>query len=138
VPTPARPLSAALATVLSPAVLEQLHLGRAAVGVALLARPALLPGLVGADRDAASHLGWALRMLGAREVALGLGAAGAGRAGPRESRRWLQAGLFSDAVDAFAVAAAVGSGRVRPGVGGAVVAVACVAVAAQAGALGRR
>ena len=120
----------------APLVIEGLQLGRVAVGAALLARPGLVPGVLGVDAAASSHLGWALQMLGAREVALGLGGVAAGRAG--SGRLWLQAGLFSDAVDALAVAAAVGSGRVRRGTGAAVVALAVAAVAAQAAALGRR
>ena len=135
-PTPA---ARAVEQLGSPVVRQQLALGRAAVGAALVLRPGLLPRVLGADPASSSHLAWVQQMLGAREIGLGLGAAAAGRAGDRRAERpWLLAGLLSDGVDAVAIASAVGSGRVRRGPGAAVVAVACAAVAVQAGALGRR
>jgi hypothetical protein len=128
----------------SSTVLAQLALGRAAVGAVLLVRPRTLPDLLADDPAEGRQQSWVVQMLGAREVALGLGGAAAllapWRSGARSSdaRSWLAAGLLCDAVDALAVAAAVGSGRVRAGTGGAVVAVAAAAVAVQAGALARR
>lgn len=118
---------------------EPLALGRAVVGVTLLTRPDLLPGLLGVDPPTSRRVSWVLQMLGAREVALGAGSAVAGRAdGPAAHRTWLAAGMLCDAVDAVALAAAVGSGRVRRGSGLAVVVVAAGAVAVQADGLARR
>lgn len=104
-----------------------LGLGRAAAGTTMLVRPGLLPRAVGG----AGAPAWLVQMLGAREVAVGLG--GARCAGPA----WLAAGLLCDAVDAVAVAGAIGRGRVRSGPGAAVVAVAVAAVAVQAAELAR-
>lgn len=113
-------------------------LGRAGVGVSMLARPWLMPQLLGVPARARADLGWAVQMLGARELALGIGSVVARRAGDRRAARtWLLAGLVCDLVDAVALAAAVGSGRVRPGPGAGVVAAAAAAVAVQAAELRR-
>ena len=62
-------------------------------------------------------------MLGAREVAPGLGALAALRSGDRAAARsWVAAGALCDALDVLAVGAAVASGRLSKPVGGAVVA----------------
>jgi hypothetical protein len=113
--------------------------GRVVAGVGMLARPALLGAPLGVDRVSVERTGWAVRMLGAREVALGAGTLVAlrrSRGGDdRAARLWLAAGLLADAVDAVAVAGAVGKGTLRPVPGGAVVAVATTAAAVQAAAL---
>ena len=115
---------------------ERLSLGRAAAGVSMITRPTMLPGLLGVDSAAATRMGWSTQMLGAREVALGLGTFVALRKGVgRSARLWLMAGLLSDAVDALAVGAAVARGRVSKVTGGGVVAVAGSAVYAQLEAL---
>lgn len=138
-PAHRRAWSPLLRAVRSPSAVQQLGVGRAAVGTALLLRPGLVPGLLGVEAATSAHVVWVLQMLGAREVALGLGSVAAARAGGRPALRpWLLAGLFSDAVDALTVGAAVGSGRVRRGSGAALVAVAATAVAVEAAALGRR
>ncbi|HWG95134.1 MAG TPA: hypothetical protein VNU66_13020 [Mycobacteriales bacterium] len=112
--------------------------GRVAVGVGMLAHPPLLGAPLGVDRVSVERTGWAVRMLGAREVALGAGTLVALRRGDaRAARLWLAAGLLADAVDAVAVGAAVGKGTVRPAPGAAVVAVATTAAAVQAAALAR-
>ncbi len=115
---------------------SRLSLGRAGVGVGMLVRPTGLAALLGVDRPAAERTGWAVQMLGARELALGLGAWTALRRGDdRASRLWLLAGLTCDALDAVVLAGAVGRGRVATGPGAAVVAVATTAAAVQATAL---
>ena len=124
---------ALLDTVLS---VERLALGRTAAGAAMLARPTLLPGLLGVDSAAATRMTWSTQMLGVREVALGLGTFAALRRGDdRASRLWLMAGLLCDAVDAVAVGAAVARGHVSKVTGAGVVAVAGTAVYAQLDAL---
>lgn len=105
--------------------------GRTAAGVMMLTRPGLLPATLGVDRASADRMGWVVQMLGAREVALGLGALVA------PSRAWHAAGVFSDAVDALAVGTALRRGRVGTAAGGGVVAVAVAAVAIGVAALGR-
>ena len=115
---------------------ERLSLGRAAAGVSMLTQPRMLPGLLGVDSAAASRMSWSTQMLGAREVALGLGTFVALRKGePRAARLWLMAGLLSDAVDALAVGAAVARGRVSKITGPVVVGIAASAVYAQIEAL---
>ena len=112
---------------------QQLGLARAAVGVVLLVRPGLLPGLLGVDRAAVTATGWTHQMLGAREVAVGLGSVVALRSGsPDASRVWVLGGLLCDAVDVVAVTAAVVRRRVARGPGLALVAAAVAAVAVQA------
>jgi hypothetical protein len=127
------PLSAARALVAP----QQLAVGRTLLGLTMLAAPRLLPTTLGTPAAVADRVTWVVQMLGAREVALGLGSAYAVRAGG-DARAWLAAGLLCDAVDAVALAAAAGSGRVgrRPGL--AVVAVAGAAVVVQAAELARR
>lgn len=115
---------------------ERLSLGRAAAGVSMLTQPRLLPALLGVDSAAATRMSWSTQMLGAREVALGLGTFVALRKGePRAARLWLMAGLLSDAVDALAVGAAIARGSVSKITGAAVVGIASGAVYAQIEAL---
>jgi hypothetical protein len=130
---PTSRLRVAAAAALTP---SHLSLGRAGVGTVMLARPTALGSLLGVDRDAAAATGFAVQMLGVREVALGVGAWTSLRRGDvRSSRLWLLAGLVSDAVDAVVVAGAVGRGRVHTAAGAAVVATATTAAAVQAAAL---
>jgi peptide-methionine (R)-S-oxide reductase len=109
-----------------PAVLA-LPLGglRVVVGVAALARPELLPSLLGLDASAAQRTAWLARMLGGRDLALGAGTLAG-------SRGCVAAGAAADAVDALALLAALQRGHVRriP----AVLTVASAAAAAVAGA----
>ena len=106
--------------------------GRVAVGAVLLARPQLLPRTVGIDSATAARTSWQLQMLGAREVALGLGTLHELRRGDtRASRLWLAAGLLSDATDALVVTAALRRGQMSRLPGLAAVAVAVSAVAIQ-------
>jgi hypothetical protein len=115
---------------------ERLSLGRAAAGVSMITRPRMLPGALGVDSATAGRMAWTTQMLGAREVALGLGTFAALRRGePRAARLWLLAGVLSDAVDALAVGAAVARGRVSKITGTAVVGIAAGAVYAQIEAL---
>ena len=115
---------------------EPLALARSAVGVSMITRPRTLPSLLGVDSATSGRMSWSTQMLGAREVALGLGTFVALRKGePRAARLWLMAGLLSDAVDALAVGAAVARGRVSKITGTAVVGIAAGAVYAQIEAL---
>jgi hypothetical protein len=82
--------------------------GRVALGVAALTWPSV-PGRpwVGASADELGAQVFA-RALGARDVALGLGALAATRkapSGPRQAAAWYAAGALSDALD-FAITAA--------------------------------
>lgn len=120
-----------------------LGLARTGVGVAMLTRPSLVPTALGVDSASAQRMDWAMQMLGAREVSLGLGAVAAGRTARRSgdgrsARVWLAAGLLADAVDAAAVARAVGAGRLSKGTGGALVLIAAAAAGVQARELARR
>ena len=108
---------------------EHLAAGRAGAGALMVVRPRAVPQLLGVDSATATRMGWAVQMLGARELALGLGTLVAlRRPDGRGSRLWLAAGILSDAVDALAVTGALARGRVRKGSGGALLAVAVGAV----------
>jgi hypothetical protein len=123
----------AAARVLTPLRLAQ---GRTGIGVTMVTRPAAVSRALGVDRVSAERSGWAVQMLGAREVALGAGAWIALRRGDeRSTRLWLAAGLLCDAVDAVVMAGAVGRGRVHPAAGSAVAAVATTAAGIQTAAL---
>ncbi len=103
--------------------------GRAALGLSILARPTLVPLLVGVETAAAAQTAWIVQMPGAREVALGVGLLAGG------GRSWVT-GVFCDTVDAAALVLAVRSGAVPRNGGSAIVAVA--GLAALGGLLGLR
>lgn len=104
--------------------------GRAALGVSMIVRPALVPGLVGVSPAASVETAWVVQMLGAREVALGVGLLAQG------GRVWTLAGVLCDTVDAAALVLAVRAGAVQRTGGGAIVAVA--GMAALGGLVGLR
>ena len=107
-----------------------LALGRTGAGAVMVVRPRAVPQALGVDSATATRMAWAVQMLGAREIALGLGTYAALRSPDRAaSRLWLAGGVLSDGVDAVAVAGALLKGRVSKGTGLAVVAVAASAVA---------
>jgi hypothetical protein len=134
--TPAASLRRSATAALTPA---RLSLGRVGVGSVMLLRPTLLGQVLGVRREQTEPTDWAVQMLGAREIALGLGAWTSLRRGDtRATRLWLLAGLLSDALDAVAVAGAVGRGRVHTAPGAAAVVVATTAAAVQAAALAER
>jgi hypothetical protein len=103
------------------------------VGVALLARPRALPVALGVDSGTAARVSWVVRMVGARDVALGLGTLLALHRG-EDARDWLLGQALSDAADAAAFAGAVARGhaRVVPGSAGALVAGASAATLVRA------
>ncbi len=119
-PARQRPTAASLLTALAAHVApEHLALVRTGVGITLAVRPRLLPTLLGIDSATSARMGWSNQMLGAREVALGLGALAALRAPDRRaSRLWLAAGALCDSADALALSGAVVKNRVsRPTAG---------------------
>ncbi|HEU0132284.1 MAG TPA: hypothetical protein VFQ85_14945 [Mycobacteriales bacterium] len=85
-------------------------LGRVGIGLGMLARPRLLPAVVGVDSGTAARVSWVVRMLGVREVVLGAGALAALRRGA-DARDWVLAQAVSDAVDSAAFAGAVARGH---------------------------
>ena len=107
-----------------------LALGRAGAGSVMVVRPRAVPQALGVDSATATRMAWAVQMLGAREIALGLGTWAALRSPDRAaSRLWLAGGVLSDGVDALAVAGALLKGRVSKGTGLGLVVVASSAVA---------
>ncbi|MEX2290903.1 MAG: hypothetical protein WD794_11335 [Mycobacteriales bacterium] len=109
---------------------RRLALGRAGAGLVLTVRPRTLPQLLGVDSATSARLGWAVQMLGARELALGLGTLVALRSPDRRTARsWLAVGTFCDAADVLAIGGALARGRVARRAGGTVLAVAAAAVA---------
>ena len=129
--------SAGLAAALSRAATPRaLSVGRMGAGTAMTLRPSLVQTALGVDPVSAGRTSWAVQMPGARDLALGVGAFVALRRGDdRSSRLWLVAGMFSDAVDAFAISRAIGKGTVKPVAGAGTVGIALSAVVVQAAAL---
>ena len=121
---------AALAALVAP---TRLAAGRTGAGAVMLARPRLMPQVMGVDSASAARSTWVVQMLGAREIALGLGTLASLRMDDRRATRtWLTAGVLCDGLDAVVVGAGVLSGRLSKPVGGAVV---LTALAAAAGGL---
>jgi len=109
---------------------ERLALGRTGAGAVMVLRPRALPQALGVDSATATRVGWVVQMLGAREIALGLGTLAALRStGRRASRSWVAAGVLADGIDALAVTGALARGRISKGGGSAVLGVALAAVA---------
>ena len=134
--TPAPDRRTALAAVAERATPAQLAAGRAGAGAVMVLRPRLLPGLLGVDSATATRVAWSVQMLGARELALGLGTLVAAQAPDRRGARlWVAAGVLCDAVDVLAMTGALLRGRVSKGSGTAVLAVAAAAVALGARSL---
>ena len=114
-------------------------LGRAGAGVVMLARPSLLPRVIGIDSASAARTTWLVQMLGARELALGLGALHELRRGDgRAARVWLTAGLLSDTADALVMAAAVSRGKASKVPGLATICLALSSIVIQGDAVRRR
>lgn len=90
----------------SPRTSTLLGAARLGFGGVMLARPATLPRVLGVDSATAERASWPLRMVGAREAALGLGCLAAVRTAG-EQCRWLLAAAIADAGDAAAVAGAL-------------------------------
>ncbi len=115
-----------------------LSAGRAGLGALMLAAPAQVARTLGTPTVSAQDGAWATRMLGAREVAVGLGSVVGLRSNDRTVRRtWLLAGLVCDLADLAIFGAAVRSSRLPRGSSVASVVVASSAVAVQALALTR-
>lgn len=122
------PASSLLERLLERARPEHLALGRTGAGLVMVASPRSLPQRLGVDSAASSRTSWVVQMLGAREIALGLGTLAALRSGDRAAARlWLMAGVLSDAVDALAVGSATARGQLGTLRGGAVTATALTA-----------
>ena len=106
----------------------RLALGRTGAGAVMLAKPRLLPESLGVDSASATKTGWVVQMLGAREIALGLGTLVTLRSPDRPAARtWVAAGVLSDSADVLAIGAAVLNGRLSRPVGALVVATALTA-----------
>lgn len=111
-----------VATLTAAVTPSRLALGRTGAGAVMVVRPRLLAQVLGVDSASAARTAWLAQMLGAREVALGLGTLVALRSGPAPSgRTWIAAGALCDAADVLAVGAAVARGRLSRPVGAAVV-----------------
>jgi hypothetical protein len=106
---------------------------RVGIGAAMLARPELLPRTLGVDAGTAARVSWLVRMLGAREVALGAGTLAAARRG--DARDWILAEAVSDAVDALAFAGAAERGHANPVYGALFAATAATSAASCVAAL---
>jgi hypothetical protein len=114
-------------------------LARVLIGATILAKPDQLAKTHGVDPETGAQLGWAVQMLGARDVALGVGTVLAARTRDAGAvRRWLVAGLIADSADALAIGFAAGRGRVALGPAAVSVATATASVAFQVAELAER
>jgi hypothetical protein len=93
-----------------------LAVARVGIGVSMLARPALLPRVVGVGSATAARVSWLGLMVGARELALGVGTLNALRR-HRDVGPWLLGGALSDVADAAAFAGATARRDVQPVLG---------------------
>ncbi len=107
---------------------------RIGVGAALLARPQLLPKALGADSLTAQRVEWLGRMIGVRDLVLGLGGLRAIARG-RDVRDWVHAQATCDAADAMAIGYAVLRRQAGPASGGALAGLAAASAVLQVQAL---
>lgn len=132
-PTGSRSSLTAVADAVTP---THLAWGRVGAGASMVVRPTALPQLMGADSATATRVGYAVQMLGIRDLALGVGTLVALRGQDRRAARtWLTMGVVCDAVDALAVGGAMVRGRVSKASAAGVIAVALGAVAIGVSAL---
>ena len=103
--------------------------GRTAAGLGAWVAPRIAAQVIGAGRGAGPSLSLALRLFGARDLAIGVAYLTAGAA---ERDRWLRIGMAVDAADALAAALAARSGAVDRRAAAAVVSTALAAVATAA------
>jgi hypothetical protein len=85
---------------------------RSLIGLLMLVSPRRLVGSLTGDAAAAARTGWVSQMVGAREVAIGMGSLKAVREGDRVGL-WCAAATVADLGDVLAVSAAVRDRRVR-------------------------
>lgn len=124
------PSTAALSSVASAVTPTHLAWGRVGAGASMVVRPKALPQLMGADSATATRVGWAVQMLGIRDLALGVGTLVALRGQDRPAARtWMTMGVLCDAVDALAIGGAMVRGRVTKAGAAAGITVALGAVA---------
>jgi hypothetical protein len=97
-------------------------IARVAFGLGLFAAPDTCLRLLGVDGSSARRMTFLARMVGARDVSLGAGAAVSCGTGSR--RGWLLAGALADAGDVVAVSAAARRGTVGGAAGIGIIALA--------------
>lgn len=103
----------------------QVAAGRTGAGAVMVVRPRALPSLLGVDSATSARMSWVTQMLGAREIALGVGTLMALRSGNDSSARtWIAAGVLCDAVDALVVGAGLAQRRLPAAAGASTLAVA--------------
>jgi hypothetical protein len=108
----------------------QISAGRSAVAAVVLAAPVVSARVMGTDTATAQRVTWLVRMLGARDGALGVGGAVAIRRGGSDAIPWLMGGAVADAVDALVIAGAVKQGRLKGIFPAAIVPIAALTAAA--------
>ncbi len=98
------------------ALLVSLGAARSAIGVLMLAAPTFSQQMI-SDRSDPSAA-WAMRMVGGRELAIGVGGLLSSRRAPRESvRGFLAAGALADLVDGVVMTGLLRTGHARPFLG---------------------
>lgn len=76
---------------------------RALLGIAFVISPRALMRTAMTGLEPASETTAAMRMVGGRELALGIGALLAAKRGPHALRGWVEGGMLADAIDAGAL-----------------------------------
>ncbi|MEP6462005.1 MAG: hypothetical protein ABJC62_01010 [Frankiaceae bacterium] len=105
-----------------------LGLLRCSIGAVMVGDPPRLARLLGVDSVTAAQTGWLTRMIGGREIGLGVGSLGVLAQG-YSGRSWYAAQALADGGDALALIAAVRAGRVSTPAGS------LIAASAVAGAV---
>ena len=85
---------------------------RIGFGVLVAVAPALVPRLLGVDRQTAQRIGWLPRLVAGREIALGAGTLLARRKGT-DTGYWMAAQAVADGTDGLAILAALRHGHVN-------------------------
>jgi len=108
----------------------QISAGRAAIALTVLAAPVVSARVMGTDTATAQRVTWLVRMLGARDGALGVGGAAALRRDAPAAVPWLLGGAAADLVDALVIAGALKHGRLKGVVPSVIVPLAAATAAA--------
>lgn len=108
----------------------QIAAGRTLIAASVLAAPVVSARVMGTDTATAQRVTWLVRMLGARDGALGAGGAWALRnGGPSAAMPWLLGGAVADAADAVVIAGALKQGRLKGVIPAAIVPLAAATAA---------
>jgi hypothetical protein len=87
-------------------IAKGIAVARSLTGVAAMIFPRPLLRMIVPGREPADETVAALRMVGGRDLALGIGGLLAAKRGPHAMRGWVEGGMLADAIDAGSVSTA--------------------------------